>query len=157
MNREETPLAGVDHHTPLIQKHKSHGRKEKWCAGISPLTDFLALCQPVPLPRPPAFSPARGGEGGLRGYLTNLPDVADPEPELPRCSDHCDREGKHSLSSLLLLLLIHRLLLFLAPPGRGSVRVKRLRGDLRSGCTVEPRGRPRGGYSDTRRRRMLRA
>lgn len=26
----------------------------------------------------------------LRGYLTNLFDVADPEPELPRCSDHCD-------------------------------------------------------------------
>lgn len=25
-----------------------------------------------------------------RGYFTNLFDVADPKPELPQCSDHCD-------------------------------------------------------------------
>lgn len=40
---------------------------------------------------------ARQTQGGVvcptpRGYLTNLFDVADPEPELPHCSDHCDGE-----------------------------------------------------------------
>ena len=55
--------------------------------------------------------------------MTNLFDVADPDTELPRCSDTLWRGETHRLSLLLLLLL----LFFFLPPllsGRDPVSVR---------------------------------
>lgn len=115
----------------------------------------------------PCRQPGRQAQGGEvcptpRGYLTNLFDVADPDTELPHCSDHRDGE---TLTLPLLLLLFLLLLL----TGRDSVGVKRRCGELGSGyllgddteqshpscCAIESHRPPCGCYSNRRSGRLL--
>lgn len=157
-----TGVGGGKEETPLEDYHQSSHptktkKKRKSSALLYFAKGFLAVCQRRLSCFP--MHAARRAHGGFvcptpRGYLTNLFDVADPEPELPHCSDHCDGETQ----ALPLLL-----------PRQDSVSIKRRCCELKPGylqeddtwqahpscCAIESHRPPCGCYSNRRSGRLL--